>query len=138
MALADNPPSGTFYDPEHDGIAMASQGVHEHWNNATEKQYTRNLGTGNGIELLYVPKNDPRCGKTEQPIVIDGTVDAAWTGASVQTLSNWSWRGLRRDDLSASFRALYDDTNLYLLAEVTDDVVMNDSAPGITMTASRS
>ena len=53
MALADNPPSGTFYDPEHDGIAMASQGVHEHWNNATDKKYTRNLGTGNGIELLY-------------------------------------------------------------------------------------
>ena len=54
MALANNPPSGTFYDPEHDGIAMASQGVHEHWNNVTQKQYTRNLGTGNGIELLYV------------------------------------------------------------------------------------
>ena len=31
-----------------------SQGVHEHWNNATDKQYTRNLGTGNGIELKYI------------------------------------------------------------------------------------
>ena len=54
MALANQPPSGTFYDPEHDGLAMASQGVHEHWNNATNKQYTRNLGTGNGIELKYI------------------------------------------------------------------------------------
>ena len=53
MALANNPPSGTFYDPEHDGQAMASQGVHEHWNNPIDKQYTRNLGTGNGIELVY-------------------------------------------------------------------------------------
>jgi hypothetical protein len=51
-ALADNPPSGTVYDPEHDGISLQSLGVHEHWNNATEKQYTRNLGTGNGIELV--------------------------------------------------------------------------------------
>lgn len=29
-----------------------SLGVHEHWNNATDKQYSRNLGTGNGIELI--------------------------------------------------------------------------------------
>ena len=35
MALANNPPSGTFYDPEGDGTRLASQGVHEHWNNAT-------------------------------------------------------------------------------------------------------
>jgi hypothetical protein len=54
MALADSPPSGTFYDPENDGAAMASQGVHEHWNNATDKQYTRYLGTGSGIELVYL------------------------------------------------------------------------------------
>ncbi len=51
-ALADNPPSGTFYDPENDGAAMASLGVHEHWNNPQDKQYSRNLGTGNGIELI--------------------------------------------------------------------------------------
>ena len=52
-AQAGSPPSGSFYDPENDGMAMASLGVHEHWNNATEKQYTRNLGTGDGIELIY-------------------------------------------------------------------------------------
>ncbi|MBA7690037.1 hypothetical protein ES703_98557 [subsurface metagenome] len=51
-ALADNPPSGTFYDPEGDGTRLASLGVHEHWNNPTDKQYSRNLGTGNGIELV--------------------------------------------------------------------------------------
>ncbi len=35
-ALADNPPSGTFYDPDHKGnvARLASLGVHEHWNNA--------------------------------------------------------------------------------------------------------
>jgi hypothetical protein len=49
---ANNPPSGTVYDPEHDGIPLQSLGVHEHWNNETDKQYTRNLGTGNGIELV--------------------------------------------------------------------------------------
>ena len=54
-ALADNPPSGTFYDPERDGMRLASLGVHEHWNNPIDKQYSRNLGTGDGIELWKVP-----------------------------------------------------------------------------------
>jgi sugar lactone lactonase YvrE len=51
-ARAPDPCSGTFYDPDGDGNELASQGVHEHWNNATNRQYTRNLGTGNGIELV--------------------------------------------------------------------------------------
>jgi uncharacterized protein (DUF362 family) len=52
-ALANNPPSGVFYTPNGDHIQAQSLGVHEHWNNLVEKQYTRNLGTGAGIELLY-------------------------------------------------------------------------------------
>ena len=53
-ARADNPRSGTFYDPDHAGnvARLASLGVHEHWNNPTDRQYSRNLGTGNGIELV--------------------------------------------------------------------------------------
>ena len=53
-ALADNPPSGTFYDPEGDGIPLESLGVHEHWNNPVDKQYSRNLdpAEGAGIELI--------------------------------------------------------------------------------------
>ena len=51
-ALAHRPPSGTRYDPEGDGTPLASLGVHEHWNNAEKRQYSRNLGTGAGIELL--------------------------------------------------------------------------------------
>ena len=31
---------------------MPSLGVHEHWNNPQDKQYSRNLGTGDGIELI--------------------------------------------------------------------------------------
>ena len=62
-ALADDPCSGTFYDPEDDGSRLGSLGVHEHWNNATDKQYTRNLDTGEGIELV-------RC-----TAALDGDVD---------------------------------------------------------------
>lgn len=53
-ALADNPPSGTVYDPERDGSRLKSLGVFEHWNNAADKQYSRNLGKDEGIELIYV------------------------------------------------------------------------------------
>jgi len=53
---ADSPPSGAFYDPDHPGNVkrLASLGVHEHWNNPTDKKYSRNLGTGKGIELVAV------------------------------------------------------------------------------------
>jgi uncharacterized protein (DUF362 family) len=53
-AMAENPTSGVVYDPEADGVRMKSLGVHEHWNNSIDKQYSRSLGTGNGIELIYV------------------------------------------------------------------------------------
>jgi hypothetical protein len=51
-AKADNPPSGTKYDPEGDGTTLESLGVHEHWNNPKDRKYSRNLGTGEGIELI--------------------------------------------------------------------------------------
>ena len=55
-ALAADPPSGTFYDPDHPTPVqrLTSLGVHEHWNNPVEKQYSRNLGTGPGIELVPI------------------------------------------------------------------------------------
>ncbi len=55
-ALANNPPSGTFYDPDHKGNVkrLPSLGVHEHWNNTKDKKYSRNLGTGKGIELVAI------------------------------------------------------------------------------------
>lgn len=47
-------PSGITYDPENDGSPITSLGVYEHWNNATDKMYSRNQGTGDGIELFQV------------------------------------------------------------------------------------
>ena len=47
-------PKGIRYDPENDGSTIGSLGVCEHWNNPTDKQYSRNLKTGTGIELVSV------------------------------------------------------------------------------------
>ena len=57
-ARADNPPSGTFYDPNHSTATehLPSLGVYEHWNNSTDRKYSRNLGTGNGIELVFIER----------------------------------------------------------------------------------
>ncbi len=51
---------GIIYDPEDDGTPMGSLGVHEHWNNASDKQYSRNLDPvgGKGIELLQFTRED--------------------------------------------------------------------------------
>ncbi len=67
-ALADNPPSGTFYDPDHasDVKRLPSLGVHEHWNNPKEKKYSRNLGKANGIELVAVT---PASGAGKQSVI---------------------------------------------------------------------
>ncbi|HPG40243.1 MAG TPA: DUF362 domain-containing protein [bacterium] len=64
-ADAANRPAGLTYDPEDDGTPLPnSMGVHEHWNNVTEKKYSRNLGLNTGIELVstYNPPTgvDPR------------------------------------------------------------------------------
>ena len=52
-ASSDFWPNGIQYDPEGDGTPMESLGVFEHWNNPTDRKYSRNLGTGEGIELVY-------------------------------------------------------------------------------------
>jgi len=47
-------PADVDYDPENDGSIIGSLGVCEHWNNSVDKKYSRNLGTGNGIELIRI------------------------------------------------------------------------------------
>lgn len=46
-------PSGTQYT-DGNGNAAANLGVHEHWNNVAQKQYSRNLGKPEGIELVWI------------------------------------------------------------------------------------
>ena len=49
--LVANAPSGTIYY-NGNGERITNLGVHEHWNNPTDKQYSRNLGASEGIELI--------------------------------------------------------------------------------------
>jgi uncharacterized protein (DUF362 family) len=50
-----NWPENIKYDPEGDSVFLpGSMGVHEHWNNSADKEYSRNLGLDEGIELIHI------------------------------------------------------------------------------------
>jgi hypothetical protein len=49
-----NWPAGIVYAKNGNNIPMNGLGVHEHWNNPMDKQYSRNLGKGEGIELVKI------------------------------------------------------------------------------------
>ena len=49
--LVAAPPSGTVYT-DGKGTAVANLGVHEHWDNAVDKRYSRDRGESEGIQLI--------------------------------------------------------------------------------------
>jgi len=52
-----NWPKGIIYDPDNSGKPIPVLGTHEHWNNFNDKQYSRNIGNGKGIELVSIPES---------------------------------------------------------------------------------
>lgn len=51
--LVSDAPSGTAYT-DSQGHTVSNLGVHEHWNNSVQRQYSRNLGKSEGIELIQI------------------------------------------------------------------------------------
>lgn len=66
--------------------------------------------------------------KADTPPVIDGKADDIWSAAHRYDCKNVVFSPLSSDDdLSANFKAMWDEDNLYLLVDVTDDDLINDS-----------
>jgi hypothetical protein len=67
--------------------------------------------------------------KTATPPVIDGNVDdAAWASANVHGTAEFFTAGAPLEpspDINLEWRALWDDTNLYVMAKINDDVIIN-------------
>jgi hypothetical protein len=60
--------------------------------------------------------------------VIDGVADAAWSAADKIKLTNVIYKPVSSpNDLSADFKTMWDQNNLYLFVDVTDDVLKNDA-----------
>jgi hypothetical protein len=102
-----NWPDGISYDPEQDGIELSSLGTHEHWQNSSTMDYSRNLQIGNGIELYRVfgtgtliPTGVPDQGETAG-IQIAGYPNP-FSGSTVitYTLTNSSWVSISIYDMN--------------------------------------
>lgn len=97
-----------------------------------QKDSTYNLG-GDTTAVITITDNDnPPC---VAPViaqvsgtapVIDQTIDAAWAIAPVKTISN-AILGSLPADYAGKWRAMYNNTHLYLLVEVTDANKFSDS-----------
>jgi sugar lactone lactonase YvrE len=130
-ALVPDPPSDANYDPNHDGGLTESLGVHEHWNNATDKQYSRNLdpANGTGIELVTSAPGWPDLNGDRFVDLKDFAILAkAWGSHSGD--SNWG----ANCDISAPADNVIDGKDLAVLCEnwledFTSDFIM----PGATL-----
>jgi len=80
------------------------------------------------LELLAamagVAQVDMEIAYAVKPPVIDGQVDGVWAAASTQSFVPLAVPA----DGSGTWKALYDANNLYVLLDVTDDSLKNDSA----------
>jgi hypothetical protein len=67
--------------------------------------------------------------KASGTVVIDGKAEALWSQAREYKIGNVIYSPPSNDeDFSASYKALFDDKNLYVLVNVTDDSLNNDSS----------
>jgi hypothetical protein len=61
---------------------------------------------------------------------IDGKVDDIWNAAKPYKIANVMYDPpTSPNDLSANYRAMWDENNLYLLVDVTDDILKHDTSP---------
>jgi hypothetical protein len=73
--------------------------------------------------------------QTATPPVIDGNEDDVWSAAPKYKIKNVMYSPpSSSNDLSADFRAMWDENNLYVLVDVTDDVLVNDTSPDQSVT----
>jgi len=128
-------PEGITYDPENDGTAIGSLGVHEHWNNMFDRQYSRNLGYDYGIELFTIHKDlvesTVMARETSTAPVFDGEeADSCWQEAGWnyinQTWVTWG-QDIDSSDFFGRFKVRWSEAEnlLFFYVEVTDDAFVD-------------
>jgi len=66
--------------------------------------------------------------KATGAVVIDGKTDGTWSESPQYKIGNSIYLPPSNDeDLSAAYKAMYDENNLYILVDVTDENLTNDS-----------
>jgi sugar lactone lactonase YvrE len=131
-ALAFDPPSDANYDPNHDGGLKESLGVHEHWNNATDKQYSRNLDpvNGTGIELVTGPE---RLGDFDNNGRVDFKDFAVLAAAWLTEPGDTGWNA--DCDISMPSDDIIDELDLKVFCDNWLNIYVTDLIqPGATLT----
>jgi len=128
-AMVTGPPSGATYDPNNNGGLTESLGAHEHWNNSTAKKYTRNLGTGDGIELTSGAPGIADLDLDEDVDFNDFAIlAAAWKSTPGQ--ANWN----PRCDISAPPDGVINIMDMSVMADNwLDEIVLEPVVPGATI-----
>jgi len=91
-ADSGNWPAGILYDPDNSGLPVGSLGTHEHWNNATRMQYSRNLDpAGTGIELILAGQNTRTETLSGQTVLSNGTATFTVVAIGATPLS-YQWQ----------------------------------------------
>ncbi len=130
-------PNEITYDPDNSGTALLSLGIHEHWNSASKKQYSGNLESGSGIELIAIPAENVHSDyfdakEVSNIPVIDGLEDDdCWKTTSWlpidQMWITWGEPLLPVDDFKGEFKVMWSSVTdkLYFLVRTTDDLFVD-------------
>ncbi|MCK4750460.1 MAG: DUF362 domain-containing protein, partial [Bacteroidales bacterium] len=134
-ADSKNWPDGLNYDPEGDGTNMGSMGVHEHWNNETDKLYSRNMGYDYGIELVstdasLIPTTIIAREAETAPLMDGGAAEDCWTDAQWYYIDEtWiSWgEEIDASDYTGRFKVSWSEAEnvMYYYVEIHDDAFVD-------------
>jgi len=76
-----------------------------------------------------LPTAAPAFYRTFAGITVDDQVEGEWVNTPEMGINNVTV-GVRTADFQAQWKGMFDDTNLYLLVEVNDETLINDSGAG--------
>ncbi|MFC1635358.1 sugar-binding protein [Planctomycetota bacterium] len=108
--IRDLPPADTFFGP----MMQLSQMI----SGARQKAWAEKKEAGIPASIR----------KVSRPVVIDGRAEGLWSEARQYKIGNVIYMPASSDtDLSANYKAMWDEKNLYVLVNVTDDSLKNDS-----------
>ncbi|MDZ7723883.1 MAG: sugar-binding protein [candidate division KSB1 bacterium] len=132
-----NWPEGLISDPENDGTPISSLGVHEHWNNPVDKQYSEISGLDSGIELVTRDaSNDTQDDTvlvhhvTDVPVIDGNADDACWRQTDWQEIGQ-TWMPydafVLSDDFNGRYKCIWnsDSNRVYFLVDIKDDVLVD-------------
>jgi len=108
--IRDLPPANEVFGP----MVQLSQMISE----AKDRAWAEKSQAG-------IPANIRKAGR---PVAIDGNAEAIWSEARDYKIGNVMYSPISSgEDFSASYKTLWDAQNLYVLVNVTDDSLKNDS-----------